>query len=567
MPHKFILFIAFICSIFYLSAEVKVSQVEFQGNTNVESKNLIAQITLKPGMVFDSDILKSDCEKLQQYYEKLGYFQAYIFYPQVIPINAGSVRIVYQIEEHGKSQISSLFLRGNRYFPTSKLEQLLNFSNKSSWDFTEINLFLQQITDLYTSRGYLFTSVTLDSLEQKDADYQAYITVEEGKLCHMTNYQFQGNKTTKPATLLKLSGLEQVSLITPAVISQAEENIRSKPYIRNCRIIPINETTLLISIEEDKMTRIAGVVGYNNAKVASNQKLSGNLQFQFLNLYGSDRNLSFQWYQIQNQHQYLELSYHDSGPFKFPIAGNIYLYREQQDSTWIKSRITLNLYYYSLYHQIGINLATDDVYPGSRRPPIIPNDHENTIGLFWKFSNVDYSPNPSTGMSAAITLDQVYVRTDSIKTTREGVTFTWNNYQPVGRKFVWFLGLNGKNLSDRNAPYYRLYQLGGFNTLRGFTENSFAGWRIGWINNEWRLRTGRDSRIQVFFDYGLVEFQQKQADKTRQKVLDNLYGTGVGLRINTRLGVVGIDYALGYNGQKWTSPFDGIVHFGLDTKF
>jgi outer membrane protein assembly factor BamA len=567
MLRRFIFLLLFTFTISCLAAVVKVSEVDFQGNTAIESKNLLSSLTLKPGLPFDSEILKADTDKLLQYYQKLGYFQAIIHYPQVIPLNAESVKIVYQIEENGKSTISQLSMKGNHYFPLPKLQGLLGFTNDTTWDFAEINQLLQQITDLYTSRGYLFASVSMDSLEQNKSGYTAYITIEEGKLCHITNYQFQGNKTTKPTTLLKLSGLDQVDLVTPNVISQAEENIRSKQYIKNCSIIPINESTLLITVEEDKMTRIAGVIGYNNANVSSSQRVSGNLQFQFLNLYGTDRNLTFQWYQIQNQHQNIELSYHDSGPFKFPIAGNIYLYREQADSTWIKTRLTLNLYYYSLYHQVGINLATDDVYPGSRRPPIIANDHEKTIGVFWKFSNVDYSPNPGDGMSASVNLDEVFVDTDSLSTKRNAVAFTWNNYQTFARKFVWFLGINGKTLSDHSAPYYRLFYLGGFNTLRGFTENSFAGWRIGWVNSEFRLRTGRDSRIQIFVDYGFVELQQVVQQIKRDKILDNLFGTGLGLRINTRLGVVGIDYALGYNGHKWTSPLDGIIHFGLDTKF
>ncbi len=567
MSHKFILIAVIVFHISFLLAQVIVSEVVFKGNKAVEDKNLLNRVSLKPGSIFDSEMLKADSEKLQQYYEKLGFFQAQIHYPQVVPLTAELIQIVYQIEENGKSKITKINIRGNRYFPVSKLEEILSYTSETTWDFTEINQLLQNITDLYTSRGYLFAAVSMDSLKQLSPGYTAYIKIEEGSLCHITNYQFQGNKNTKPATLLKLSGLEQVSMITPSVINQAEENIRSKQYIKNCRIIPINESTLLISVEEDKMTRIAGFVGYNNANVATSQKLSGNLQFQFLNLYGTDRNLSFQWFQIQNQHQTLELAYHESGPFRIPLAGNISLYREQADSTWIKTRITLNLYYYLLFNQVGFNLITDDVFPGSRRPPIIDNDHEKTIGIFWKFTNVDYSPNPGIGMSASVNLDQVFVHTDSLKSTRNAFTFTWNNYHPVGKKFVWFLGLNGKQLSDKNAPYYRLFQLGGFSNLRGFTENNFTGWRVGCVNNEFRLRTGKDSRIQIFLDYGYVEFQQILLQSKRERILDKLFGTGIGLRINTRLGVVGIDYALGYDGHKWTDPLNGIIHFGLDTKF
>ncbi|HNX01366.1 MAG TPA: POTRA domain-containing protein [Candidatus Cloacimonadota bacterium] len=563
MPHRFLFTLIVLFIISGLCAEVKIISIDFQGNLKIDSRDLLNQLTMRPGMVFESDILKSECESLKQYYDHEGFYQAVIHYPEVIPINAETVRILFTIDENGKSIITKLALSGNRYFPLVKLQNLLGFTDESTWTFSEISPLLQQIQELYTSRSYLFASVNLDSLRWNSDGYTAFITVNEGKLCHITNYRFQGNKTTKPSILIKLSGLDQVTAITPAVISQAEENIRSKEYIKNCTIIPLDESTLLITIDEDKMTKLAGVLGYNNANVKSTQRLSGNVQFQFMNLWGTDRNLSFEWYQLQDQHKTLELSYHESGPSRIPLAGDISLYREQADSTWLKNRLSLSMYYYLLYHQFGINLGTDDVYPGSRRPMLIANDHEKTVGVFWKFVNVDYGPNPSTGMTAYATFNQIYVNTDSIDTKRNAVTFAWDNYHTVLKRLVWFLGMNGKHLSDKEAPYTRLYRLGGFNSLRGFMENSYSGWRVGWINNELRLRTGRDSRVHLFLDYGYVEYRHDVKDH----ILDNLWGTGVGIRVNTRLGVMGIDYALGYNGKKWTSPMDGIIHFGIDSKF
>ena len=66
-------------------------------------------------------------------------------------------------------------------------------------------------------------------------------------------------------------------------------------------------------------------------------------------------------------------------------------------------------------------------------------------------------------------------------------------------------------------------------------------------------------RVFLFFDGGY--FYQK--DRDLKVIEDYKFGYGFGLRIETRLGVIGIDYGLG-EGRGLTS---GLVHVGLTNKF
>ena len=145
---------------------------------------------------------------------------------------------------------------------------------------------------------------------------------------------------------MHLSGLENIDLITPEVLTQAEENIQRKSYIRNCNVEPVNENTLLINIEEGKMTYLEGVLGMN--RINEELKLSGQIRLQFLNLWGTDRAIKLFWKQIPTSNSELSLSYHESGIPGIPVAGDFELYRAQQDSTWIKTRGILEVYYQML---------------------------------------------------------------------------------------------------------------------------------------------------------------------------------------------------------------------------
>jgi hemolysin activation/secretion protein len=100
--------------------------------------------------------------------------------------------------------------------------------------------------------------------------------------------------------------------------------------------------------------------------------------------------------------------------------------------------------------------------------------------------------------------------------------------------------------------------LGGKGSLRGFNEHRFSGYRIGWSNLELRLLLSRDSRVFLFSDYGYV--------KSTNYTFGILFGFGFGIRIETKLGMLGIDYGLGYLKGKLQNPLDGIIHFGIETK-
>jgi outer membrane translocation and assembly module TamA len=72
----------------------------------------------------------------------------------------------------------------------------------------------------------------------------------------------------------------------------------------------------------------------------------------------------------------------------------------------------------------------------------------------------------------------------------------------------------------------------------------------------------RNSRAFLFIDYGYVEdnridFQYK---------FNDLLGMGFGLRLDTKVGLLRIDYGFHYAEKQWLKPTNGIVHFGIETK-
>jgi hemolysin activation/secretion protein len=144
---------------------------------------------------------------------------------------------------------------------------------------------------------------------------------------------------------------------------------------------------------------------------------------------------------------------------------------------------------------------------------------------------------------------------------KQATEIKWNNYFTLSPRLVLMSSLNGKQIQNRDLEPYELYTLGGTDDLRGFREDQFSGYRIGWSNLELRYLLARKSRVFLFADYGVVQQQLEEATDT----LKDLFGIGFGIRLDTRIGLIGVDYGVSHSNGEWLHPLDGMIHFGLQT--
>jgi outer membrane protein insertion porin family len=122
--------------------------------------------------------------------------------------------------------------------------------------------------------------------------------------------------------------------------------------------------------------------------------------------------------------------------------------------------------------------------------------------------------------------------------------------------------LNVRELRGSTFENSDLYRLGGNNSLRGYREDQFLGSRIFWSNLEYRALLTRRSYGFLFFDTGYY-LRAEEPELKIPKSEEFLYGFGLGLSLETALGVLRVSYALG-EGDSFS---DGKIHFGVLNEF
>ncbi len=540
------------------AAVVLISEVRVEADFRIDESELLNVIDIREGERFDNDLVIIALEQLRSYLYSRGWYYVRVEYPQITADDEGRLQLHFTLKEQIPSVISRINFSGMRYFSDDKLKQILLLPAVPDIALNELDKLMERVLNLYLQRSYLFARVSLDSLYQNETGLTAVIGIDEGKPFNPVNYVFRGNETTRDKTLLAISGVNQVRQITPEVLRRAESNIIRKAYIRNCRIDPINENTLLFTVEEGKMTYLEGVLGVNEQNDRTN--LSGQVRFRFLNLWGTDRSIRLFWRELPTKSGELELAYHESGSLRFPLAGDFTLHRSRRDSTWIKMFARADIYMYQLNNRYGIQLETESIHPGVRRPTLIDKSTNSKTGVFWRYENIDYPPNPTKGMEIDLQYRWIWTDDPGVKKIRNATELDASFYIPISRRLVAAHHTHLRNLNDTNALDYELWTLGGYNSLRGFAEESFFSWRLGWMNWEMRYRVTPESRVYLFFDNAALALDKDtyQAD---------IMGIGIGISMSSRIGLVSVEYGLGFQNGSFNSPGNGFIHLGLDTSY
>ncbi len=535
---------------------LSVEKISFDANFHLDEAALLKVSGLQTGTEYDPADVSAAIAAMLTWLQSSEHPFVSISNPELIPLSESSLELAFQLREALPADGCSLIFRGLRYFSEAKLRDLLLLAPEVRVGVSELPGIMDRVLEEYHRRGYLFASVQLDSLTL-GGGLSAHLGISEGKPFKPERYFFQGNKYTRDQTLIKLAGFNSGQIVTPEAIREAEENILSKSYIEACLIEPVDPSSLLIKVEEGRMTSLEGVLGLTRVK--DRNELTGLLNIRFLNLWGSDRSLALNWRKLPLSSQ-LQFSYHESGPLSFPLSGDISLARNEETDKWIRSAVSADIYSYYSVHRYGLELAAESVnyyVPAARDSLLVESTSARSIGAFWRLDSRDRAFNPGKGMQTNLTYR---LRRSGESGWKNALEVDHTQYLGISRQWTLALGMHLRSLADSSSVDYEVYRMGGYNSLRGYREDEFSSWRLGWVNLELRYLISSQARVYLFYDHGILA-------RGKDDLRADLLAPGIGIKLRTRLGILSVEYALGYRENGFADFSAGMVHAGLDASF
>ncbi|HLC21323.1 MAG TPA: outer membrane protein assembly factor BamA [Candidatus Methylomirabilis sp.] len=201
---------------FILTEKPTIRAVKIKGNKQIAIDKIKEKVALTEGGVFNPQAIASNAEKVRLLYEEEGYYQAKVV-PQVEKVAEGDVSVVFQIDEGGKFNISSIRIVGAKGLSERDIKdhiatrELFLFFFYGTLKREELQRDLDRIKAFYLDNGYLDIKVEepeIRVIEQK-RKLEITIRVEEGAQYRVGEVKVTGNtvfatdETLRPLQIAK----------------------------------------------------------------------------------------------------------------------------------------------------------------------------------------------------------------------------------------------------------------------------------------------------------------------------------------------------------------------------
>jgi len=461
------------------------------------------------------------------------------------------------------------------------------------------------------NNGYPFAYTWLDSIRADTSGaIAARIYLDYGPAISIDSLQVIGKTIDGTIQKVRISkrylssylGLKKGMTYNEEQIRKIKKRLRELPFLstyKDPQILFQGEKAFpLLFLETRRASKfdvLFGLLPNTNPSTQQQQfNFTGNVNIDLINSLGRGERLSAQWQQFQRGRSELRMGFALPYLFRTPLGIDAKFELYRRDSTYIDIIGDIGISYIfdgnnflKIYWR---NTSTNVQNPNtalvllSRKLPNILDLRNNSFGAEYYFQRLDYRWNPLKGfeLRAGAAVGAKYIKpnnnilslTDPLQpdfdfgTLYDSISmrsFQYSGYFSYAHFFqLWKqLTLMGRYktaavFNNRNLLYTNeLLRIGGQQVMRGFDEQSiFASW-YQVATAELRYLLGSNSYTYIFGDFSYTE---NSSEALNPKIWR--YGFGVGVALETKVGIFGLSYAL---GSSFDSPLlfrNGKIHFG-----
>jgi outer membrane translocation and assembly module TamA len=224
----------------------------------------------------------------------------------------------------------------------------------------------------------------------------------------------------------------------------------------------------------------------------------------------------------------------------------------------------------------------------SKQLPVYMDVSSKNIGVDYQLQSTNYRLNPRSGNEmyimvsigtrnfkknntiASLTKDYIGNSFDfkklydtlSTKSYLLKLKFQGSHYFPIAQKATLKSTLHLGIVQTENIFKNEVFQLGGYKMMRGFNEESIYASQYALGTLEYRYLIGQNAFLFGFLDGAITKNNTYTYGDT------NLFlGSGFGLSLETKAGILNLSYALGKSDKEPLSLRQSKIHFGFVSIF
>lgn len=572
---------------FLLQSQV-VEKIEVSNNLSFSDNEIESWAEVRIGMSVYLGILDSVKFRIASGLSANGYFNpdfkgtSMEFLP-----DSQKVSIFISVSEGEPTYINKINLSGKDSIIVQPL--LTNFDYLKG-EILNKYIIEENINDALTNlenKGYPFASLIISSVyfyydssdEKNYADL--YFELNVGDESRIDKIEIQGNETTKDYVIIRELHLEPGEKYSQQKINELPRRLNRLGFfdpvsVPKYYIDSENKGVLLILLKERRTNNFDGIIGYvPPVKGDESGYVTGLVNISLRNLFGTGRAAAFRWRKINRNSQELEIKYLEPWLFGFPLNLNLNFFQRQQDTIYVQRTIAGGLEYLAAEDvSSSVFISSESTIPTISETPVftVYNSSSLTTGISLK---IDTRDDPLAPISGILFENSYKFSKKKINGPAEFITpatetrinlqrfeATLAMFYQLFQRQVIALTFNGRELRGPSFEESDLFRLGGTNSLRGYREDQFLGNRVFWSNLEYRYFLSKRTFALLFFDTGYY-LRNENENKGISRIEEFKIGYGLGLNLETAIGVLGVSFAL----AKGDSFSEGKIHFGIVNEF
>ncbi len=528
-----------------------ITAIEITGNKLIPEKEISDVIFTRVGDTLVDEKVKGDLKAIYA----LGYFSD--VNSDLVP-SAGGSKLIFKVVEN--PQIEGIYFEGNTVFSTAELFSLIATRQGEVLSYKKMQNDIEAINATYKKKGYVMARVVDVETDQKTNTLHFKIIEGMGE-----SISLDGNENTKDYVILRELKTKAGSVLNEEVLKKDLRRVFNLGFFSE--VTPNFEpgtskdkVVLQLKIKETRTSTINFGGGYGER-----EGWFGFIDLSINNLMGTGQGLLIRGQSGQELSTY-QFKYFN--PWFWPdklgdhaaltmrrwltIGRDVFLTDQNAKYNGFDVALGKPL---NDYYNVTYTLGTENVDPYSTSS--FESYLSNTIGATLSFDTRDFWLNPKEGRYYTLDLKQGWKYAASANTNFFKFGWDLNHYIPVFSNQVAAFHV-GSGIGYGDIPIGEIYYAGGANTVRGFYPSEARKGRKKLIMNaEYRLNFSDLFQGVFFYDLG------NAWDYGFPNTAQFISGWGPGVRINTPLGPIRLDY--GVPGGKAFG--EGIMHFSIGQAF
>ena len=568
-----------------------IEHIEIIGNRRFSEREIIDWSGLRRGAPLDSVKLEEALHSILDGFADAGHFFASIDTSIVeYNIDSSQVNLTLVVSEGVIVDLEKVKVSDSSEVDLENLSAL--FNRRGAFYPVRLEEGIEEALNEVEEEGFPFCMLAIERLHLvrwvDSNPLYADLKLERGPRIHLAGVEIVGSKSTNSRFITRESRLKQGDLFSAEALRRARRYLLNTGLFRSVQPIELvrrrDDFHARITVEEGKNNSFDAVLGYLPGSAGKEGYFTGLLDFAFRNLFGTGRCFIFHWEQPDRDSQDLSVSYREPWVGGLPIDISIFFSQSVRavssfdtldgDDRFLSRYAALDGYYQmNESFELTGGLIYSEVLPDSASRYIgIPHSVSTGVQGGFTVDTRDNRLNPRRGIlyhnTAAILNKKNYpVEVVSVpdRVDERRIEADLEIALPISRWQVFDMRLSGRYLKSQQdlIPVSEMYYLGGMKSLRGYRELQFPGTAVAWANLEYRLLLGGYSRLFIFNDWGYFYRKIGGADSETESYDDFKYGYGAGIRLETGIGVIGVDYGLGGG----VAPLEGMLHVRLRNEF